>query len=127
LNPSFALRFAWGFQRGLTVVPLSNPEGSLPAAKSFLEGSLGEVLVSTLKLADDGRGLVVRLWNPGNQPAAVRLNLPDLGIAAALRSDLLERDTGGEYEAASGTVTIPCGAREFVTVRLIPGTRATAR
>jgi alpha-mannosidase len=127
LNPSFALQFAWGFQRSLPVVPLSNVEGSLPPAKSFLEASLGEVLVSTLKLADDGRGLVVRLWNPGNQTAAARINLPDFGIAAALRTDLLERDTGGEYEAAGGTVTVPCGAREFVTVRLIPGKRDKGR
>jgi hypothetical protein len=69
----------------------------------------------------------VRLWNPGNQTAAARINLPDFGIAAALRTDLLERDTGGEYEAAGGTVTVPCGAREFVTVRLIPGKRDKGR
>ncbi|MCA1584930.1 MAG: glycosyl hydrolase-related protein [Acidobacteria bacterium] len=78
-------------------------------------------MISTLKRADDGRGLIVRLWNPGDRPATARITLPDTGIAAGLRTDLLERDAGAEYGLADGGVAVPCGAREFVTVRLLPG------
>ncbi len=119
LNPSAALRFAWGFQRGLASVPLSNAKGSLPPSKSFFEAGPDEVLVLALKQAVVGRGLVVRLWNPGRQPATGRISLPDVLITAALRTDLMERDTGGEYERSSDAVTVPCGAREWVTVRLL--------
>jgi hypothetical protein len=116
-----ALRFGWGFQRRLAVAPLRGPKGSLPAARGFLRMDAGEVLISALKQADDSRGLIVRLWNPSHRPATAKLSLPDVGIRAGLRTDLLERDLGGEYETSNGSVVIPCGAREFVTVRLLPG------
>ncbi|MGH9661573.1 MAG: glycosyl hydrolase-related protein [Bryobacteraceae bacterium] len=74
-----------------------------------------------LKPADDGRGLIVRLWNPGHQAAPARLVLADIGIAAGVRTDVLERDTGGEYPIVGGALTVPVGAREFVTVRIQPG------
>ncbi len=117
-RPAEALRFGWGFQRRLLVAPLSNPKGALPPAKSFLDVGTGEVLVSALKRADDGRGLIVRLWNPGVQPVTAKLSLPDSQVTAGWRTDLLERDTGGEYPGGAGGIAVPCGAREFVTVRL---------
>jgi alpha-mannosidase len=120
LRQADALRFAWGFQRGAPVVPLANMKGSLPPAKSFVETSGEEVLISTLKQADDGRGLIVRLWNPGGRGSSARITLADAGVASGLKTDLLERDTGGEYAITDGSVTVPCGAREFVTVRLLP-------
>jgi len=79
------------------------------------------VLVSTLKPADDGRGLIVRLWNPGLKAAAGRIAVKEAGVTAGLRTDLMERDTDEEYAAVNGALTVPVGAREFVTVRLLPG------
>jgi len=118
-RPADALRFGWGFQRRLLVAPLSNPKGALPPAKSFLRMEGGDVLVSALKRADDGRGLIARLWNPGSQPVTARISLPDANLTSGVRTDLLERDSGGEYQTTAGGVIVPCGAREFVTVRLL--------
>ncbi|MCI0542006.1 MAG: hypothetical protein L0Z50_42965, partial [Verrucomicrobiales bacterium] len=121
LKPAEALRFAWGMQREFSVVPLSNAKGALPSSLSFLGSQTDEVLVSTLKPADDGRGMIVRLWNPGLQAAAGRIAVKEAGVTAGLRTDLMERDTGEEYSAVNDVVTAPVGAREFVTVRLVTG------
>ena len=55
------------------MAPLSNAKGALPSSISFLGSQTEEVLVSTLKPADDGRGMIVRLWNPGLKAAAGRI------------------------------------------------------
>lgn len=61
-----ALRSAWGFQRGFETIRIHNPQGLLPVSKSFLQVDAGQVVATAVKQADDGRGLIVRLWNPGN-------------------------------------------------------------
>jgi hypothetical protein len=116
-----ALRFGWGFQRGFQVAPVTNSHGSLPPSHSYLRIDPGNVLVSALKPADDGRGLIVRLWNPGDQVVMAKVSLPDTPVSAGLTTDLLERDTGGRYEMVAGSIGVPCGPREFVTVRLLTG------
>jgi len=80
----------------------------------------GRIREVGLKPADDGRGIIVRLWNPGLQAAAGRIAVKEAGVTAGVRTDLMERDTGEEYSADNGAVTVPVGAREFVTVRLLP-------
>jgi alpha-mannosidase len=121
LKPAEALRFAWGMQREFSVAPLSNAKGALPSALSFLDSQTKEVLVSTLKPADDGRGMIVRLWNPSLTGTAGRIAVQEAGVTAGQRTDLVERDTGEEYSAVNGAMTVPVGAREFITVRLLPG------
>jgi len=61
------------------------------------------------------------LWNPGLKAAAGRIAAKEVGVTAGLRTDLMERDTGEEYSAVNGAVTVPVAAREFVTVRLLSG------
>ena len=116
-----ALRFAWGFQRGFESIRLRNPQGRLPVSKSFLEVDSGKVVASAVKRADDGRGLIVRLWNPENEVASAKIRLPGSVIGSALHTDPLERDSGTRYDVREGTVVIPCAAREFVTVRILTG------
>jgi hypothetical protein len=116
-----ALRFAWGFQRGFETIRLRNPQGRFPVSTSFLEVDSRQVIASAMKQADDGRGLIVRLWNPGEQAASAEIRFSDKPILTALHTDLLERDTGSQYEIRNGKVVIPCAGREFVTVRLLTG------
>jgi len=119
LNPAEALRFAWGFQREFSTGALPNRNGSLPSSTSFAGSKSDQVLITTLKPADSGRGMIARLWNPGGQAASGGLAMKEAGVSKCLRTDLLERDTGEEYPVANGVVTVPVGAREFVTIRLL--------
>ncbi len=58
--------------RALTADPSA---GELPASASFLSLDALGVVVSAIKGAEDGRGLVVRLYNPTDAPATGSLHL----------------------------------------------------
>ena len=51
------------------------------------------IVVETVKVADDGDGLIVRLYEAHNQrgPASLRFSRP---VASAVETDLLEREVG---------------------------------
>ena len=59
----------------------------------------GDVVFSCLKQAEDGSGLVLRVFNPNPQPEALTLNLP----ARRIRLDEEEAVDGG-LELAPGEI-----------------------
>jgi alpha-mannosidase len=59
----------------------------------------GDVVFSCLKQADDGRGLVLRVFNPNPQPEALTLSVP----ARRIRLDE-EEDVDGGLELAPGEI-----------------------
>lgn len=105
----------------LIAYPLNpDEEGPLGRAWSPIElvcnGSAG-VAVSAFKLAEDGKGLVLRLWEcrGGRGTLSIRWNLPAGSVRA---TDLLERDADGEGLSHSGGVTtVPLRPFQIVTLR----------
>jgi len=96
--------------------PAPHPSASLPAEGSFLRVDPGSVRVSAIKRSEDGRDLVVRLFNSGpfSLTARVESLLP---VAAWRRTGLLEEDPSplaGPVEA----VTLPLGPWEIATIRV---------
>ena len=68
--------------------------GEVPAeGRSFLRVESDHVVVETIKTADDGDGLIVRMYEAHNQRGQVCL---DFGrpVESAVEVDLLERETG---------------------------------
>ena len=59
----------------------------------------GDVVFSCLKAAEDGKGLVLRVFNPNPQPEALTLSVP----ARRVRHDE-EEDAGGHLELAPGEI-----------------------
>jgi alpha-mannosidase len=60
---------------------------------SFVSTPTDHIVVETVKVADDGNGLIVRLYEAHNQrgPASLRFGQP---VASAVETDLLERALG---------------------------------
>jgi alpha-mannosidase len=77
----------------------------------------------TLKHAEDGRGLIARLWNMDGGNTTARLSLSLTRIARALRTNAVEEDEGvdaGELTVEhEHTVHVPMAARDTATVRLL--------
>lgn len=117
-QPTEAVRFAKGFQRGLLPVMLPQGNGTLPTQASFVTVESDRVVLSALKKADDGRGVIVRLWNPSDVAQTARLVFPGSRIVSATATDVLERDLGRNYEVRDRAAIVPCGAKQFVTLRL---------
>jgi alpha-mannosidase len=71
----------------------------------------GDVVFSCLKAAEDGSGLVLRVFNPNPQPEALALSLP----ARRIRLDE-EEDADGGLELAAGEIaTFRLGKQQTVT------------
>ena len=101
--------------RALTADPT---EGALPASASFLSLDAPGVVISAVKEAEDGRGLVVRLYNPTDDTASGRLRLwrP---VAEVEWLDLDERPLAPPRSGQPGQeVALELGPHTIETLRL---------
>jgi len=107
-NGAAAARFGTECSQPLCVV------AEAPGAKgapSFLETGTPGVVVTTIKAANDGKGLVARLYNVSGQPETVALTRGGKPVKARF-SDMAESDGGAAPK------TFVMGAYEIVTVRM---------
>jgi hypothetical protein len=61
------LREAQAFEAPLCALPTEQHDGELPASWSFVHVAPDAVAISAIKRAESGEGLIVRLYNPGDQ------------------------------------------------------------
>jgi len=102
-----ASRFATGFSQPLVVV---QSQGLKPPGKPLLAVEPEEVIVTALKPSDDGRALIVRLFNASGKARSARLRWADVQPTAVFMSDTSERageQVGNRIEVpASGLVSL---------------------
>ena len=105
-------RFGWAASNPLLgVVVAANPQGPLPGEPTSLV-SVAEpgVIVISTKQADQGKALVVRLWELSGQPTTAHLHLdPRIPAAKATACNLVE-DPEGPLELHDGVVAVPIRA-----------------
>jgi alpha-mannosidase len=94
-----AARFGHETTRPLLVAAASGQK----AAGSLMSVSTPGVLVETLKVSEDGKALIVRLFGISGQSQAVTLDWPILRPAASWHTDLTEKP----LRPAAGAVTVP--------------------
>jgi hypothetical protein len=116
-----AVRFGWEDNNELLTVPLpAGQRGSLPDdVHGFVAVDQDDAILTTLKLGEDD-GIVARLWNCADDTDAVTIDAAGIGvmrpIAAASRTDLLERDTEA-IPVRDGRLGVPLPPRGLATVR----------
>lgn len=87
-------------------------KGMLPESGSVLRLS-GRANVAGVKQAEEGQGVIVRLYQSDDSPAAVTITTPGLTEAAA--TDILERKTGAlPVVRASVSVELPAKALQSI-------------
>ncbi len=117
-----AARWGAGVQTPFGTIYTRDPgPRSLPPTGGFLFLDNPAIRLVALKRAEDGNGLIVRLWNPGRQQAQARIALPHLKTAAARLANLVEDDAGALGMEAN-SVTVPLDPGSVATVRLILST-----
>ncbi len=101
--------------------PQSRHPGSRPARGQWLRVPEG-LDVSTLKEAEDGSGVVLRLFNPGEAPCGgpVALGFP---VVAASRVRLDEEPVEALTLSAEGAVEVTVPPKGLVSIRWIPAPR----
>lgn len=90
--------------------------GELPASCSFFSVDRQGVEIETVKAADDGRGLILRLYEAhgGRGSVSVSTALP---VKSVMRTDLLENDLES-VDVSNGTIKLDVTPFEIVTLRL---------
>ena len=87
----------FGWARANPLMPVivnEHTEGHRPTSDSFCRIDKTNVLLTTLKRAEDGDGFIVRLVETEGRQSDVSVQLPFIEIAEAARTDLVERDLG---------------------------------
>lgn len=84
--------------------------------QSFMELMDGQLIFSACKNAEDGRGIIVRLWNPHRSSTQERLRLWK-GIATANYCSLAEED-GEKMHREGREVLVVAAAKQIISLRI---------
>lgn len=113
------VRLGAAFNHPLIAVPTRLQDGAGPTTRSFADVETEGVVLSAMKPAEDGEGLILRLVNYAGAAvdAIVRLD-PDLikNYRTARTVDLVERPFEGSAELRGSELRVQIGADSFATV-----------
>jgi len=112
-----ACAFGWAASTPLVPVCIHGPrEGSLPDSAFFCQIDQSNVLLLTMKGAEDGDGLILRLAETEGRDAEVTVTVPFWEIVQAFATNLVEENEGTlSYDRHS--VRVPVRANGLATVR----------
>ena len=92
------------------------PEGKLPASKSFLSLSPPNLILTTVKKAEDSEAWVVQWYEAGGEDTQAQLTLPQ-EPKKVIVSNFLEEDES-PVAHKSNTVTMPTKKNSVVTLKI---------
>ena len=117
---STAIREGQAFNRALRVVSTDVHASEMPASGQFARVSPESAIVSGIKKAEKGDGLVVRVFNPTDRAVTAKVELSKklLGeVAGAQEIDLLERAVARSSAKSTGnTVSVNVPGRGIASV-----------
>ncbi|MCD5408291.1 glycosyl hydrolase-related protein [Candidatus Bipolaricaulota bacterium] len=94
-------------------------QGDIPEEVSFLSVEPAGLVVSAVKVAEQGDGIIVRLYNPTRRPLAGEIRIP-WEVNQAELVDLNEEPQGAIAATSPHAVPISVGSGEIKTVKLSP-------
>jgi hypothetical protein len=100
-----------------TVAYPGREQTTLPSLHSFCSLGPDNIMLTTLKRADDGNGYIARMRELAGKDSSAVVSFALPGITSAARCDLVERDLG-PLQIKQGKVEIPIKANSLATVRL---------
>jgi alpha-mannosidase len=101
------------------VVIESGVGGDFPKGKfSFCQIDKPNVMAIGHKAAEDGRGIIMRLFETSGTETEFSLSFPSLKVGAAYLTDLYE-DDAGLLKAEDSRVYLSVGAYGIATVRAV--------
>jgi len=119
-DPVASARFGWAASNPLLAVPVkANPQGPLPdCPTSVISVDEPNVIVTGVKRADDGKDLIVRLWEVTGKATTAHLRFDShLGFATAQACNLVE-EPQGPLEIRDRVIAVPIRASGLATVRI---------
>jgi len=110
--------FGWDFQNPLIPVCMNGKkEGTLKKSLSFCQVDKSNVLLLTLKKAEDGNGIIIRLIETEGKNTATTVTLPFISIIHAYQANLVEENER-LLSAQEHEVTVSIKAFGITTIRV---------
>lgn len=110
--------FGWAICNPLIPVHVNGKKkGTLNNKMSFCQVDKPNVFLLTLKRAEDGDGIIVRLIETEGKDATATVTLPHLTIKKAYRTNLVEENEG-KATSTEHKITVPIKAFGITTIRL---------
>jgi len=110
--------FGWSVHNPLTAVLVNgDKEGTFERQASFCRVDKPNVFLVTMKRAEDGGGVIVRLIETDGQQTDATITVPSLSIAKAWQTNPVEQNQQ-ELTCTEHSVTVPVKAFGIATVRL---------
>ena len=107
---------AQAFAAPMRAVATSVHAGALAPAASFVEATPREFVISAIKPAEDGEGLIVRGYNISDQPIEVKLHFLRK-FTRAVRVNLNETEIAPVNLRDAREITLAVGGKEIVTCK----------
>jgi len=100
------------------VGPAAGPVSDLPESRSFLPFAAANLVLSTMKKAEDGDAVVLRVYDAEGRDseAAMELLVP---VREAARTNIIEEE-GAILKPRKGRLVLPVGHHAVETVKLVP-------
>jgi len=100
-------------------------DGATPVFRpsSFVNADLPSVVIETIKQAEDGQGIIVRLYESQRRRGDLTLSY-SFPLARAWRTNLLEENQE-EIDCCGECLTVPIKPYQILTLRLLPRAGAT--
>lgn len=102
----------------MTIFTDGSRPGMLPPAAEFLRVESADVVLLACKRAEDGRGLVLRLWNLADRDVTAPVSLPLVRIASVQLTNLVEEDLGPVVPCSTHQFSLPIPPHSTATVRV---------
>ena len=110
--------FGWGVANPLTAVSVDGKQqGPLATTATCCQVDRPNVFVLTLKQAEDGDGIIVRLIETEGQAVTATIALPLVKVKKALRTNLAEENQD-ELASTPHQITVPIRPFQTVTIRV---------
>jgi alpha-mannosidase len=110
------VRRGYEFNNGLMPVYQAGHKGKLPGSSSLLEATPENVILTALKMAEDGDAIIARLYEVEGKHCAPRITLIE-GILSAQLTNLLEEDVA-QLIPTDRALMAKAGPYEIVTLKL---------
>jgi hypothetical protein len=94
----------------------SRYQGKLPLSASFIKIENRDIVLLNVKLADDGKGTVMRFWNPTGSSISSRIECPFMNIGKVSESNPAEELTDLEFVADKNSFLLEIKSSEIVSV-----------
>lgn len=101
----------------LIAIDVEKGNGSLPQSYSYISCDSENVIIDTVKKAENGKGIIVRMYDAYNRRRNVTVNLPE-GAKEVYLTNLMEEKIK-QLKITNGKVTVPVNNFEIVTLNIL--------